>query len=626
VTLTLPRVGEEFAGYGLRGVLGRGGMSVVYEAENRRLGSTVALKVLAPELATDDTFRARFLKESRIAASLNHPNVIPIYDMGPCDDLLYIAMRYVSGADLRAVLKAQERLTPAQALLLVGQAARALDAAHHHGLVHRDVKPANFLVERGADEDPDHVYLADFGISKHAVSRSGLTATGQFVGTIDYIAPEQIQDKPVDGRADIYSLGCVLYECLTGQVPFRKSAEAAVIWAHVEELPPPPSSVRPELPRSIDEVIARALAKDPDERYGTCREFIAAVRDTLDRAQRRSTASASDGEGMAGPPTVLARETAPHPPAGIQGLGAVSDAGGGPAAPPLRIATPDSGLADAQGSRQVKEQPGGLTAGGSAGGGSGGDEPPAGEVLDRPGGRGYGDGTADRGPSSSRSRAFRGRARPIVLVAVALAIVAGVAAWVLAGGSSSRKSNAAHVQSPILQALSRANESTTAKGLLPPSSCKAQSVSMVMCSQPAFPIETVSFQTFASLAALYAGYVGEVKSLDGGSFRTNVGDCTPQKTSGELSWNHNYQHPRSYSLAQMQSGSIGDDQAAGRLFCSFSNSEYHLVWTMNDGRLLAILAGTPHDDAWNWWHGVHHAIDLKGSMAPSNMQMSNGHP
>jgi hypothetical protein len=274
---SLPLVGEEFANYSLRAVLGRGGMSVVFEAENPRLGSTIALKVISPELSADDLFRSRFLKESRVAASLNHPHVIPIYDAGPCGELLYIAMRFVAGSDLRAVLKADNHLSPEQALLLVDQTGRALDAAHRHGLVHRDVKPANILIERGASGEPDHVYLADFGITKHAMSRSGLTATGEFVGTIDYIAPEQIRGQTVDGRADIYSLGCVLYQALTGQVPFAKDLDAAVIWAHVEELPIAPSAVRPDLPAGIDDVIARALAKDPDDRFATCRDFLLAA-------------------------------------------------------------------------------------------------------------------------------------------------------------------------------------------------------------------------------------------------------------------------------------------------------------------------------------------------------------
>ena len=280
---SLPMVGDELAGYRLQGVLGRGGMSVVYEAENPRLGSTVALKVLAPELATNDAFRTRFLKESRVAASLNHPNVIPIYDMGSHEDLLFIAMRYVSGSDLRAVLRTHPMLAPDQALALISQAGRALDAAHRHGLVHRDVKPGNILIEHGSDDDdePDHVYLTDFGISKHAASRSGLTATGEFMGTIDYIAPEQIRSQPTDGRADIYSLGCVLYECLTGRVPFAKDIDAAVIWAHVEEMPTLPSSLQPNLPPGIDQVMAKVMAKDPANRYETCREFVHATRAAL---------------------------------------------------------------------------------------------------------------------------------------------------------------------------------------------------------------------------------------------------------------------------------------------------------------------------------------------------------
>ena len=186
----LPLVGDEFAGYRLRSVLGRGGMSVVYQAENPRLGNVIALKVLAPELADDDIFRARFLEESRIAAAMNHPNVIPIHDMGSSDGLLYLAMRAVSGTDLRLMMKKRGRLQPDTAIFLLSQAARALDAAHRRGLVHRDVKPGNLLVERGADDgEPDHLYLADFGITKLASGRSGLTNSGQFLGTIDYVAP-----------------------------------------------------------------------------------------------------------------------------------------------------------------------------------------------------------------------------------------------------------------------------------------------------------------------------------------------------------------------------------------------------------------------------------------------------
>src|SRR5215472_13957381 len=323
VMSSLPMVGDELAGYRLQAVLGRGGMSVVYEAENPRLGSTVALKVLAPELAGDDAFRARFLKESRIAASLNHPNVIPIYDVGSHGDLLYIAMRYVAGSDLRAVLKRQQVLAPDQAVVLIGQAARALDAAHRHDLVHRDVKPGNILIEHGSDDDdPDHIYLTDFGISKHASSHSGLTATGEFIGTIDYIAPEQIKGQPVDGRADIYSLGCVLYECLTGRVPFAKDVDAAVIWAHVEEKPTTPTSLRPALPPGIDDVMDRALAKDPADRYPSSRELTAAASAALLGASYAGSDTATvlaASAATAGPASPAAAMPAGPSPAGPAG-------------------------------------------------------------------------------------------------------------------------------------------------------------------------------------------------------------------------------------------------------------------------------------------------------------------
>jgi serine/threonine-protein kinase len=278
----LPLVGEEFAGYRLVSVLGRGGMSIVFRAENPRLGNVIALKVLDPALASDDIFRTRFLEESRIAASMNHPNVIPIHDMGSSDGLLYIAMRCVTGTDLRQMLKKRGRLQPETAVFLLDQAARALDAAHRRGLVHRDVKPGNLLVERGNEgTDPDHLYLADFGITKHLGARTGLTSTGAFLGTIDYVAPEQIRGISVLGLADQYSLGCVLYECLTGRVPFEKDLDAAIIFAHVEEPPTLPTVIRPDLPPAIDEVFSRVLAKRPGDRYETCRDFMTAAREAL---------------------------------------------------------------------------------------------------------------------------------------------------------------------------------------------------------------------------------------------------------------------------------------------------------------------------------------------------------
>jgi serine/threonine-protein kinase len=206
----VPRIGTEFAGYRIVGLLGRGGMSVVYRAENPRLGMTVALKILAPELADDEAFRERFVSESRLAAALNHPNIITIYDAGEADGSLYLAMRYVGG-DLRQALEAEGPLEPGRALSILEQIAGALDAAHAEGLIHRDVKPANILLDGGGDR-AEIAYLADFGLTKRAGSQSGHTAPGEFLGTIDYMAPEQIEQRQIDGRADLYSLGCVAYQ------------------------------------------------------------------------------------------------------------------------------------------------------------------------------------------------------------------------------------------------------------------------------------------------------------------------------------------------------------------------------------------------------------------------------
>jgi predicted Ser/Thr protein kinase len=257
-------------------------MGAVYLATHERLGRKVALKVISPELAHDEDFRARFLRESQLAASLDHPNVIPIYDAGEADGILFLAMRYVNGPSLQALLRARS-LSPAETLRIAEQIGGALDAAHDAGLVHRDVKPANILVaERG-----EHAYLCDFGLAKHTSSQ-GMTRTGFFLGSIDYCAPEQIQGRDVDGRADVYSLGCVLFHCLIGQPPYRRETEFAVLNAHLSEPPPAMSTLRPDLPRGIDGVIAAAMAKDRDERYSRAGDAASALRKALDEEGKPS--------------------------------------------------------------------------------------------------------------------------------------------------------------------------------------------------------------------------------------------------------------------------------------------------------------------------------------------------
>jgi Protein kinase domain len=269
-------IGTRFAGYQIESLLGRGGMGAVYLATHLRLRRRAALKVLFQELAADPGFRERFIEESHVAASLDHPNVIPIYDADEVDGILFLAMRYVGGSDLKTMLDRRSRLPPQEAAAIVAQAASALDAAHSAGLVHRDVKPANFLIE----EPNGHLYLTDFGIAK-LVGTAGLTKTGSFLGTVDYCAPEQIEGKEVDARADVYALGCVLYQCLTGETPFPKDSEVAVIHAHLMESPPAVSSARSDVPEALDGVLRTALAKHPDSRFDTCTALADAVRDAF---------------------------------------------------------------------------------------------------------------------------------------------------------------------------------------------------------------------------------------------------------------------------------------------------------------------------------------------------------
>ncbi|HEY7282450.1 MAG TPA: ABC transporter substrate-binding protein [Actinomycetota bacterium] len=263
--------GTEFAGYRIESSLGHGGMAVVYLARHLGLERRVAIKVLAPTLAEDDRFRERFVRESRLAASLDHPNVIPIYEAGEADGRLFIAMRYVDGTDLKGQIREFGRMDPGLIVPILRQVAGALDAAHAKGLVHRDVKPANVLIARAPSGETAgaHAYLSDFGLTRRTSSDSGLTGTGQFMGTLDYAAPEQFEGKATDARTDVYALGCVLVEMLTGHPPYTAEFDAALMFAHISEPPPTPTTDHPHLPAAIDDVVARAMAKSPDDRYAS---------------------------------------------------------------------------------------------------------------------------------------------------------------------------------------------------------------------------------------------------------------------------------------------------------------------------------------------------------------------
>jgi serine/threonine protein kinase len=300
-------VGTDVAGYGIESVLGRGAMGVVYVARQRSPARKVALKLITPAFADDEVFRRRFLREGTAAAAIEHPHILPVYAVGESDGNLFMAMRLVDGMDLREILRGSAELPLDRVERIVGQVGGALDAAHARGLIHRDVKPGNVLVAEQSDpEDPDFCYLMDFGVSTWTASSAAtITATGQIVGTANYMAPEQIEGGRVDGSADLYSLGCVLYECLTGEAPFSGRSPAAILYGHVHEEAPAPTSTRPGLPPGVDAVTDRALRKVPEQRYASCRELTRDLRAAL--AGSSTVTLARSAEPLADPTETLPR-------------------------------------------------------------------------------------------------------------------------------------------------------------------------------------------------------------------------------------------------------------------------------------------------------------------------------
>src|SRR3954465_12227765 len=272
-------------------------MGVVYMVAHVEDGAPVAVKLLTPELGRQPGFRERFVREAGYANSLRHPNVIEVYDAGEQDGVLYIAMQFVQGTDLKNVLTQAGALDPGRAVRLLGQVASALDVAHAQGLLHRDIKPGNIMIAPG-----DHCFLPVFGLSKNVSSDSiALTAQGEFVGTIDYTAPELVLGKEADSRLDVYSMGCLFFECLAGAPPFNKERDVEVLYAHIQDPPPKISEVRGDVPAGLDDVIAKAMAKKPEDRYASATEFIDAARAVV-------------GEPAPPPPPPVGSAPAPPPP------------------------------------------------------------------------------------------------------------------------------------------------------------------------------------------------------------------------------------------------------------------------------------------------------------------------
>ena len=350
--------GSRVAGYLLETLVGAGGMAAVFRARDVRLGRVVALKLIAG----DEALRTRFVREARAVAAVDHPHIIPVYEAGEADGMQFIAMRFVAGADLQVVIRREGGLRPKRAAAFISPVASALDAAHDAGLVHRDVKPANMLVDVGRGR-PEHVYLSDFGLARGVLSEARLTRAGQFLGTPDYSAPEQIAGQPVDGRVDQYALGCVAYELLSGSVPFRRDEPMAVLYAHLYAPPPRLTAVRPDLPAAVDEVLAAALAKAPEDRYDSCGAFADALRDALGLEPydlerppgQPSAASSARGPAVpsqlppagsvAGHMTSTRSLTYPPDPSATRLLAEAAPATPAPATPaPARPATPDASV------------------------------------------------------------------------------------------------------------------------------------------------------------------------------------------------------------------------------------------------------------------------------------------
>jgi serine/threonine-protein kinase len=527
-------------------------MSIVYGAEHVRLGRMVALKLLSPALATDETFQDRFIRESQLAASLDHPNIIPIYDAGEAEGFLYIAMRHVEGPDLGKVLEAEGPLALGQALFYIEQVASALDQAHSQGLVHRDVKPANVLIARPSDR----VYLTDFGVVKQTSSR-GLTKTGFFLGTFEYAAPEQIEGRPVDGRTDLYALGCVLYECLSGKPPFLADTEASVIHAHLIEPVPTLTDARPDLPRALNDVIATAMAKSIDDRYSSCGELVRALR----AAALGSTVS---GEGRPAPtPTIQA------PAGGGETILASAGPGAGP---------PTAGV------------------------------PPAPAPGAEPGAAG-----GDGAPRGTRTVTFTTKRLAILGGILAALIAAGVIAGVLLSGGNG-KSSAGTTGSMEMTTSGSGNElMSMLPSDVPASSCKEVkgehpgAINTVNCQITTKAGEALYLHAdnFKSRKYLYSTYkdhgVGDEKAQGGNpdpSLKKATGACTSIDWLGEGPWSHGAgEEAAGRRSCFLTPGSSKACKPTGAAQCSV------IVWTLDISNLFvrAVLPSTKHRDLFTWW-------------------------
>jgi Protein kinase domain len=557
-------IGTVIAGYRITGVLGRGGMSVVYEAEHLHLGRRVALKVLSANLSSDASFHERFTRESQMAAGLEHPNIIPIYDAGEADGFLYIAMRHVEGTDLGTLIEETGQLGLGQAVFFLEQVAGALDEAHEHGLVHRDVKPANILIAKPSDR----VYLTDFGVGKQS-STNRLTKTGYFLGTFAYAAPEQIEGKPVDGRTDIYALGCVLYECLSGDPPYDATTEASIIHAHLVEPPPRVTNKRPDLPNAINSVVATAMAKAMEDRYSTCGDLLRALRAAVLGTTAAGSVHAAPAKPAA-PETIIS-------PVGTPAVEAPRLAAGGQADPPT--AAPTASRAEPE-------------------------EPPV-RAPEHEAERTQG----ARAESTREPRTIALSRRRLVAAAVSLiAVIAGavIAAVVLTGGNE--KTAATGTTAPTTTPGTTVPVKAGLVGVVPSDIfkyCKRGptapgAAETAVCAPRAgaatgFQPNSWTLSIYPSAAALHRAYDRLRRENDIGK---NFGQCSGVAWVGEDAWEH------------------GPGKPGGRRFCYFAGNVAVIVWTHEklgqeshiDMLASARTGGSDHARLFSWFRFWHHLI------------------
>ncbi len=569
------RIGTVLAGYRVDSLLGRGGMSVVYLAEHMRLGRKVALKVLATPLAHDDSFRERFVRESQRAAELDHPNVIPIYDAGEIeggdsDGLLYIAMRYVAGHDLRSLLKQEGRLSVGRTLFVLEQVAGALDAAHERSLIHRDVKPSNILI----DDPSEHVYLTDFGVAKQTTAPD-LTRTGVFIGTVDYAAPEQIEGLTLGPRTDVYALGCVLFECLAGRLPYDREAEVAVMHAHLTHPPPKLSELRPDLPRELDRVIAKSLAKSPDERFASASDLVDAAHSAV--LHRRTTSVQAFESRLDDQPAA--------PPAEPPLVAATPDQ------PPAAAPPPPSPAPPPPAPPPVAPEPVAAQAAVAA---------PAVEAAAPP----------PSAPSPARSGLRLPRwAGTAALVAVA-AVASATVAYLVARDDGT--STALSTTTPGTGTTTTVAEAPASLAALVPrqlwKDCAVENqpapgaVESAVCLQPNVigaqnPPDRWQISIYPDAAALHSAYAN-ARAL--AAVTKSGGRCDGTFWGGSGPWVHEGNPPK----------------PGGDRFCYFDGNDAVIVWTHeklgqpNHRDMLAIAreGGTDHAALYNWWRFWHHRM------------------